>query len=151
MKRIYFFAIAIAAAFTACNEGENKTESAATTQVASATPTEASAPEALTSIQWLDSTFDKGTIAEGEKLEIVYRFKNTGDKPLVIKSAKGSCGCTVPEKPDAPIAAGKEGFIKATFDSNNRPGPNHKTVTVESNTNPSTYNLTFNVVVNKKS
>lgn len=151
MKRIYFFAIVIAAAFSACNEGENKTESAATTQVAAATPSDAAAPEALTTIQWLDSTFDKGTIAEGEKLEIVYRFKNTGDKPLVIKSAKGSCGCTVPEKPDAPIAAGKEGFIKATFDSNNRPGPNHKTVTVESNTNPSTYNLTFNVVVNKKS
>lgn len=150
MKKIYFFAIIVATAFTACNQGENKTGEAPKSATA-AGATEASAPEALTSIQWLDSAFNKGTITEGEKLEIVYRFKNTGDKPLVIKSAKGSCGCTVPEKPEEPIAAGKEGFIKATFDSNNRPGPNHKTVTVEANTSPAIYQLSFDVVVNKKS
>lgn len=149
MKKRDFFTIVIAAALAACNGGDNSTHPAE--EPTAAIGTETAAPVAVTTIQWLDSTIDKGTINEGEKLEIVYRFKNTGNKPLIIKSAKGSCGCTVPEKPDAPIAAGKEGFIKATFDSNNRPGPNHKTVTVEANTEPAIHNLSFNVVVNKKS
>lgn len=105
---------------------------------------------AITTIQWLDSTLDKGAITEGEKIEILYRFKNTGDLPLVIKDVRPSCGCTVAEKPLEPVAPGKEGYIKALFNSQNKPGPNHKTITVVSNTEPETYQLSFNVIVNKK-
>ena len=112
---------------------------------------QATEPEPITTIQWLDSAFNKGTITEGEKLEIVYRFKNTGEKPLIIKDVRPSCGCTVAEKPLAPIAPGREGSIKAVFDSQNKPGPSHKTITVISNTLPEHYALTFNVIVNKKS
>lgn len=113
---------------------------------------QANEPQSITSIQWLDSTsLDKGIVTEGEKVEIVYHFKNTGDKPLIIKDVRPSCGCTVAEKPLEPIAPGKEGSIKAVFDSQNRPGPAHKTLTVISNTEPANHALTFNVVVNKKS
>lgn len=146
MKKILIIAVAAAITVLSCSESGHKPDA-----TAASTAEVTAAPEALTSIEWLDSTFNKGSITEGEKLEIVYRFKNTGDKPLVIKSAKGSCGCTVPERPEEPIAAGKEGFIKATFDSHNRIGPNHKTVTVEANTSPAIYHLSFDVVVNKKS
>lgn len=113
---------------------------------------QASDSQSITSIQWLDSTsLDKGVVTEGEKVEIVYHFKNTGEKPLIIKDVRPSCGCTVAEKPLEPIAPGKEGSIKAIFDSQNRPGPAHKTLTVIANTEPANYALTFNVVVNKKS
>ena len=39
----------------------------------------------------------------------VFKFKNTGNKPLVIEQATTSCGCTVPSYTQAPIAPGKSG------------------------------------------
>jgi hypothetical protein len=105
----------------------------------------------FTTVEWLDSAKDLGTIIEGQKLEVSFKFRNTGDKPLVIQSVAPSCGCTVADPPKEPIAPGKEGEIKGVFDSNGRIGPNHKTLTVTANTKPSQQRfLTFNVVVNKK-
>ena len=109
-------------------------------------------PAKLTTIQWLDSVVNSGTILEGQKLEVSFRFKNTGDKPLVIESAQPSCGCTVPVKPEEPIMPGKEGYIKAVFNSQGRTGTNHKTITVHANTKPSgTHMVEFNVTVLGKS
>jgi hypothetical protein len=137
--------------FASCQQSENKTTTT-TTVDAPATATPASVdPETLTTLEWIDSAFDKGVITEGEKIEIAYRFKNTGEKPLIIKSVNVSCGCTVAEKPLEPIAPGKEGLIKAVFNSQNKMGPNHKTITVTANTQRETYPLTFEVTVNKKS
>ncbi|HSK14305.1 MAG TPA: DUF1573 domain-containing protein [Phnomibacter sp.] len=101
-----------------------------------------------TSIEWTQAVKDLGTVQEGQKLEIVYEFKNTGSKPLVIKRATPSCGCTVPELPNEPILPGKVGYIKAVFDSQGRQGNNHKTITVEANTEPQElFTLEFNVNV----
>ncbi|MBC8034918.1 MAG: DUF1573 domain-containing protein [Chitinophagaceae bacterium] len=105
----------------------------------------------FTTIQWIDSTKNYGSINEGQKLEVIFRFKNTGDKPLVIDMIKPSCGCTLVEKPEKPIAPGETGEIKGAFDSNGRPGQHHKTIFVSANTKGSTsHNLEFNVEVIKK-
>ncbi|MGN6440182.1 MAG: DUF1573 domain-containing protein [Agriterribacter sp.] len=151
MKKHYFLLMILAGiGFASCQDAEKKATETATIAPAS-TGDAAAQNAAVTTVQWIDSALNKGTINEGEKLEIVYRFKNTGDKPLIIKEVKPSCGCTVAEKPEQPIAPGEEGSIKAAFDSHNKPGPNHKTITVTANTQPDTYHLTFDVVVNKKS
>jgi len=60
---------------------------------------------------------------------------------LVIRSAQGSCGCTVPEFPKDPVAPGEEGVINVTFDSAGKEGHQEKTVTIISNTIPNTYTL----------
>jgi hypothetical protein len=104
-------------------------------------------PGALTTIQWLDTARSIGKITEGEKVEITYRFVNSGDKPLVIQSIGVSCGCTVAEKPGELFAPGKGGVIKAVFDSKGRLGSNHKTVTVYANTEQPMHPLTFDVEV----
>jgi hypothetical protein len=91
-------------------------------------------PGSLTTIQWIDSVKDMGKIREGQKLEIAFRFKNTGNKPLVIENVLPSCGCTVADKPQEPIAPGKEGVIKGVFDSAGKPGKANKTMTVLANT-----------------
>jgi hypothetical protein len=52
----------------------------------------------------------------------------------VIRSANGSCGCTVPEWPHEPVAPGSTGVINITFDSKGKNGMQHKTVTLISNT-----------------
>ena len=148
IKNPFLFLTVLGIGFAACQSSENKPVQ---NNIAVPANTVAGEPAAITTIQWLDSTFNKGTITEGEKIEIVYRFKNTGEKPLIIKDVRPSCGCTVAEKPLEPIAPGKEGIIKAVFDSQNKPGPSHKTITVISNTQPESYALTFNVIVNKKS
>jgi len=62
-----------------------------------------------TSIQWLDSTKDFGTIPEGQKVEVAFRFRNTGSTPLVITQVRPSCGCTIADQPKEPIAPGAEG------------------------------------------
>ena len=89
-----------------------------------------------TTVQMIDSVFAIGKIKEGENASFSYRFKNTGNKPLVISSANASCGCTVPEKPEQPIMPGETGYIKVVFHSKGRVGPIQKVVQVASNAYP---------------
>jgi hypothetical protein len=105
-----------------------------------------------TSITWLDSTNrNYGTIPEGKKLEVAYRFLNSGNKPLIIARVQPSCGCTVAEQPEEPIQPGKEGIIKASFNSEGRTGINNKTLFVVANTRGvQTNELRFSVLVQKK-
>jgi hypothetical protein len=104
-----------------------------------------------TSIQWLDSTKDFGAIPEGQKVEVAFRFRNTGSTPLVITQVRPSCGCTIAEQPKEPIAPGAEGHISAVFNSQGHAGVNRKTLFVTANTKGSqNYSLHFIVVVNRK-
>ena len=104
-----------------------------------------------TTIQWLDSSRDFGTIAEGQKVEVSFRFRNTGITPLVITQVRPSCGCTIAEQPKEPIAPGAEGHITATFNSEGHPGVNTKSLFVTANTKGSqNYSLHFSVIVNRK-
>ena len=60
------------------------------------------------------------------------KFKNTGTEPLIIKNARGSCGCTVPNWPKEPILPGEEGQIEIRY-ATNRVGKIDKRVTVTTN------------------
>jgi len=104
----------------------------------------------FTTVEWLDSTKDFGKIQEGLKLEVSFRFRNTGGKPLVIERVQPSCGCTVAEQPNEPIAPGAEGQIKATFNSQGHVGINHKTLNVFANMKEAPHPLQFVVEVEKK-
>jgi hypothetical protein len=93
---------------------------------------------------------DFGTITEGQKVVYTYKFKNTGDAPLIVQEAKGSCGCTASDWSKAPIPVGGEGFVKAEFDSNGKPNIQNKTVTVTANTWPKQTVLKFKAMVTPK-
>lgn len=75
---------------------------------------------------------DYGTIAHKSKGEREFVFTNNGNKPLIIKSAKSTCGCTVPTFPKDSIPPGEKGVIIVKYDTS-RAGPFTKTVTVTSN------------------
>src|ERR1043166_1258724 len=81
-------------------------------------------------------TFTK--IKQGDVVNHDYEFTNTGKEPLVISSASGSCGCTVPTWPKDPIAPGAKGTIKVTFNSAGKMGMQDKTVTLQSNAKQAT-------------
>lgn len=105
-----------------------------------------------TSIQWLDSAKDFGTIPEGQKVDVDFRFRNTGATPLVITQVRPSCGCTIAEQPQEPIEPGAEGHISATFNSQGHLGINRKTLFVTANTKGAqNYSLHFTVIVRKTS
>lgn len=89
-----------------------------------------------TTVEIIDSIYNFGKIADGEKVEFSFRFRNTGKHPLIVSNAAASCGCTVPEKPEAPIKPGETGFIKVAFNSQGRVGDVNKEVIVTSNAYP---------------
>ncbi len=103
----------------------------------------------FTSITWLDSTsINLGKVKKGAEVEVVFRFRNTGSKQLVITNVQPQCGCTVTEKPEKPFAPGEEGTIKGKFNSANQPvGEHRKSIAVTSNTLPNYTNLEFRVEV----
>ncbi|MES1225713.1 MAG: DUF1573 domain-containing protein [Bacteroidota bacterium] len=118
---------------------------------ATALPDEKKDTANFTTIQWIDSVKDYGKITEGQKLEVLYRFKNTGNKPLIIESVRPSCGCTVADPPKEPVAPGAEGEIKGSFDSNGKSGQQHKTIFVMANTKGvQNHELAFTVDIQKK-
>ena len=108
----------------------------ATTPGAATTPAVEAPVGPTTTIEFEESTFDFGTIDAGEKVSHVYKFKNTGSEPLVIKDAKGSCGCTVPKWPKEPVAPGATGDILVEYNSKGKKGKETKRVTLTANTTP---------------
>jgi hypothetical protein len=75
---------------------------------------------------------DYGTIDQGSDGVREFVFTNTGKEPIVISNVRGSCGCTVPTKPEAPILPGEKGVIKVKYDTK-RLGAINKSVTITSN------------------
>ncbi len=86
---------------------------------------------------------DFGTHNEGDILDTVYKFTNTGEAPLVITKVKASCGCTTPYWPKEPIMPGKSEKIKVRFNTNHKAGKQHKTVTIHANTKNLTEVISF--------
>jgi len=78
-------------------------------------------------------SFDFGTVTDGEKVVHVYEFKNTGNQPLMIQRAEAGCSCTTADWTKTPVAPGKTGTIKVTFNSEGKAGPAMKEITIKSN------------------
>ncbi len=92
----------------------------------------------VAAIQFEEGEHNFGQITAGDKVNHTFKFTNTGDNPLVISNAKGSCGCTVPNWPQEPIAPGETGEIYVEFNSAGKNGNQRKSVTVTANTDPNT-------------
>ena len=103
-------------------------------------------------MEFESTTVDYGVIEQDSDPYRYFKFTNTGDAPLVITNAKGSCGCTVPDWPRQPIAPGQKGQIKVSFNSTGRAGRQDKRVTLTTNAVPQTkvLNITSNVISNNQ-
>jgi len=103
-------------------------------------------------IVFQESTYDFGQIEEGVVAAHQFIFKNGGDRPLVISGVKASCGCTTPNWSKQPVMPGEEGYVKASYNSKNRPGGFHKSITITSNAaSPSKIVYIKGVVIKEKS
>jgi len=88
----------------------------------------------VASISFDKKEYDFGTVNEGEIVETVFKVTNSGTIDLVITNATGSCGCTVPVWPKAPIKPGETGDIAVKFNTSGKPNRQMKTVTLTANT-----------------
>ena len=84
-------------------------------------------------MQFTTDSHDFGNVPEGTMATHEFKFKNTGNQPVIIANVQASCGCTTPDWTKTPVLPGKMGVIKAMYSSAGRPGVFNKTVTVTSN------------------
>ncbi len=103
-----------------------------------------------TTINFNETEYNFGTIKDGEKVSHVFKFTNSGNNPLIISNARGSCGCTVPSWPKEPIGPWRRGEILVEFDSKGRTGQQRKTVTINANTESSPLQLVITANVEKQ-
>ena len=92
---------------------------------------------------------DYGEIVQGSDPLRIFKFKNTGNEPLIISNAKGSCGCTVASYPKEPILRDETATIEVRYNTN-RVGPFQKTVTITTNESNNTHTLKIKGKVNAK-
>ncbi len=138
MKKIVLFAMVLAFGLTANAQTKTKAKKTKTTKTVSTT--KFTAPVAVATTKSTDGagmvfdqeTIDYGTITKNAEGKREFVFTNNGTKPLIITTAQGSCGCTVPTTPKDPIAPGAKGVIGVKYDTN-RVGAFTKTVTISSN------------------
>lgn len=104
-------------------------------------------PDALPVLTFEKDFHDFGNLRSGEKVTYSFKFKNTGKSMLVISSVTTSCGCTVSDYPKQPIKPGDQGTVDVSFDSARRRGIQNKTITVFSNTQPPTTQLSIKAMV----
>ncbi|MBN9351244.1 MAG: DUF1573 domain-containing protein [Chitinophagaceae bacterium] len=135
MRRFFFIPILFLFIMASCNIRNQREKEVAKNE------NQLPANNQKTTIKMIDSVFNFGKIKDGEKVVFSFRFENTGAQPLIIASASPTCGCTVADKPDQPVAPGERGFIKVVFDSKGRVGPVHKEVGIISNAEPQMPNL----------
>lgn len=83
-------------------------------------------------IQFETLDINYGTIEKGSDPMREFHFTNTGNAPLIISNAQGSCGCLVPTWPREPIMPGQSGVINARYDTQ-RVGPFTKYITLTTN------------------
>ncbi len=91
-----------------------------------------------------ETIYDFGEINEADgKVSHTFVIDNTGDAPLVLTRVIASCGCTTPEWTKEPIAPGKSGDVKITYNPAGRPGVFAKTISIYSNGKKGSFILTI--------
>ena len=123
MKKV-LLTLAIASAFFTVNaQTGSKTAAPANTTASATGPT----------FKFEAEEYNFGSAKQGDVITYEFKFTNAGKEPLIITSASGSCGCTVPNYPKEPIKPGEKGSIKVSFNTAGKAGMQDKTVTIKSN------------------
>lgn len=135
-KSIFAIALALTFVFVSCKDNaaekvdENNAEM--TSQSASNEVSDQASTGNYPVMSFDKTEHDFVTIKQGTNVEHLFKFTNTGDAPLVVSEAKGSCGCTVPTFTKDPIAPGETGEMLVKF---NGSGQNQRTISVNITTN----------------
>lgn len=142
MKKRYLLLVlaVLVALFTACGHGgKNDVDTSLIHNPNTAEGVDKN--EKMPVISFEKDQHDFGRLSKGEMVSYSFKFRNTGNAPLIISECKASCGCTVADFPKNEIAPGGEGFVTVSFNSAQKRGQQIQTVTVGSNAQPSRHVL----------
>ena len=84
---------------------------------------------------FVEESHDFGDIYQGDKVEYIFNFENTGDTPLIITNIKVTCGCTATDWSREPILPGEESSITVKFNSTGKLNKQNKVISIVSNAN----------------
>ena len=148
MKTKLFLAVAVCLFLISCGSEKND-ESHISSDVINvpATASGKALPGSPPVMVFAEEKHDFGKLTEGETVSYSFVFKNTGGSDLVISSAQGSCGCTIPDYPKGPVKPGEQSKIDVKFESSGKSGLVQKTVTIVTNCTPSTKVLTISSTI----
>jgi len=134
MKKVFFTLLCLSIGTLAANAQDNKAPvSPPPPHVAPPPPVAPKPVDPDAGIfKFKEETHDYGEVPEGPLAETDFEFKNVGNKPITIKEAHGSCGCTVPKWPQEPVLPGKKGVIHVSYTTQGRQGMIMKDVTITS-------------------
>ncbi len=138
MKRILIISLI---AFAACNNNNADKNKVAETKLPTTLVSNPHTADGIDTVAadrkpimtFKDTLHEFGAIHEGETVQYEFAFTNTGKTPLIINSASGSCGCTVPDYPHDAIIPGSSGVLKVTFNSRGKQGHQEKSVSIHTN------------------
>lgn len=149
-KSIFALALAVTFVFVSCKDNATDKVDENNAEMTSQSSSDEVSNEESTG-NYPVMTFEKtehdfGTIKQGTNVEHLFKFTNTGDAPLIVSEAKGSCGCTVPTFTKDPIAPGETGEMLVKF---NGSGQNQRTISVNitANTERGTERVTIKAFV----
>lgn len=95
-------------------------------------------------ISWMKTVHSFGVFKEEAGVQTaIFEFTNLGEEPLYLSNVKASCGCTATEYTKEPVKKGERGFVKASYNPQNRPGKFTKSITVTTNCEKPTTILTI--------
>lgn len=77
-----------------------------------------------------ETSFNFGSITEGEKVNHSFSFRNDGKQDLIIRKISTSCGCTVVDKKADIIKPGESSSIDITFNSAGKSNRQNKSITI---------------------
>jgi len=147
MKQFFLAFVAIAGlSLTSCKEDASK--KVKEENVAQAEQRDEASTK-LPVMTFEETEYDFGKIPQGQEVEHIFKFKNTGDAPLIVTNARSSCGCTIPEKPEGPVAPGETGEILVKYNGSGLNGIS-KTITITANTANGTEQLKIKAFVEPK-
>jgi hypothetical protein len=151
MKRIFVISLLALGAcnnpVTNSNDGKTHLPTSIVNNPATAGGVDTVAAARKPTMDFTDTLHNFGTMHEGEVVSYDFAFTNNGKTPLIIASANGSCGCTVPEYPHDAVLPGKSAIMKVTFNSAGKKGHQSKSVTIRTNTNKNVEMLYINAEV----
>jgi hypothetical protein len=150
MRRIvllYLQVFVILLGFSSCKSGEPGQDIPAGVVNNPNTASGKTDKDALPKMSFEKDFHDFGKLQTGEKVTYSFKFKNTGNSMLMISTVTSSCGCTVSDFPKKPIKPGEVGTVDVSFNSEGRHGIQNKSITVFSNTQPPTTQLSIKALV----
>ncbi len=92
-------------------------------------------------IKFAETSHKFGMVEEGGQVNHKFFFENTGKGDLFIKDATATCGCTVPSYPKTPIRTGETSYIRISFNTKEKTGPQKPVVTVYTNARKEPFKL----------